>query len=529
MSLSHKYLFPLSLAIIGFILSVLYSLDTELSLKAPLAHDEYAYILGADTFLKGRLSNPTPAHWEHFEAYHILMSPTYMSKYPPGQSLQLAVGKILGHYLIGVWLTVALIGVLLFWLLRSYTSPWLAWLVTLAYLVQINEFEWGSNYWGGSCLTLAGILVFGGSLWMLRYPRLSSAIIIGIGMVLMINTRPFEALIFCGLCGISTSAILWGKKQISSKVQMYGATVVLFGLIGVAITGAYNYRTMGDPFTFPHQRYTETYHPGLSPFTLFESKASDESLPMPTDMRNFLRNEINKGLSMSTKVFNYIKHPGLPVIEHFFLISPVFIILPLLILRPKYPSKIIIHCGFVILGYFIVYFLSVYELKHYYALWLPPCALLSALSIQSILKARLPRVTLPRQRQLGLILIFGTIFIQNGFSVWEHAFSTKARHTDQDFNTHSRLEKELRQTGKHYLCLVKYTESHNPELSWISNQPNIEEAPVIWARSISQIADQQLAQTYENREIRYLFVSSHKYTLLPEEAFYSPRLKEVNQ
>ena len=43
----------------------------------------------------GRLTNPTPAMWTHFESIHITMQPTYQSMYFPGQGLLLAAGKVL--------------------------------------------------------------------------------------------------------------------------------------------------------------------------------------------------------------------------------------------------------------------------------------------------------------------------------------------------------------------------------------------------------------------------------------------------
>jgi hypothetical protein len=69
----------------------------------PVIYDEFGYILGADTFARGRLTNPTHPLADFFESPYVLQRPTYESKYPPAQSVALAVGEaVLGDPWFGV-------------------------------------------------------------------------------------------------------------------------------------------------------------------------------------------------------------------------------------------------------------------------------------------------------------------------------------------------------------------------------------------------------------------------------------------
>lgn len=270
---ASRHKFAICLLVMAMTMAARIALLPRVPIPQPHVTDEFSYLLGAETFASGRVTNPTHPMWVHFETFQELMRPTYMSKYPPGQALFLAMGwKLLGHPWFGVWISFGLFGACLCWMLQNWVPPIYAVLGTAITLARISILGyWMNSYWGGAVAASAGCLLLG-ALPRLARGRVKSTdvIVAAIGLVLLANTRPYEGLVIGAVAVVAL--VFWRMRRQRSLVEFLSLRCVLPLLLvcgtGALLDGYYNYRVTGNALVMPWNAYFHEYHIA-SPWILF--------------------------------------------------------------------------------------------------------------------------------------------------------------------------------------------------------------------------------------------------------------------
>jgi hypothetical protein len=245
-----------------------------IQIPEPWVHDEFSYLLAADTFAHGRLTNPTPPGWMHFETFHVIQQPTYASKFFPAQGLVLGFGQaVLGHPVAGVWLSSAAACAAIAWMLLAWLPTRWAWIgAALAVLSTSVVGYWAQSYWGGAVAAAGGALVYGGLRRLVDgggHP-VREATLFGFGLVVLALSRPFEGLVtalpaLLLLCGWGMRALAAGRWRALVRTAIPVALVAAFGLSWL---GYYNWKVTKDPLRPPYQVYLDGY--GTVPPFLFQ-------------------------------------------------------------------------------------------------------------------------------------------------------------------------------------------------------------------------------------------------------------------
>ncbi len=230
----------------------------------PQVFDEFSYLLMADTFAHGRLANPTHPMWVHFETYHVNQKPRYVSMYYPAQGVFLAIGQVFfGHPFWGVWLSVGIMCAAICWMLQAWLPPIWALVGGLLAAIRLGGFNyWANSYWGGAVAAIGGALVLGVILRIRKHCCVRDSLILGLGFVILANSRPYEGLFFS--LPVIAVLIKWlFDKRTPASISLWRVVLPLCLIIvmGGAWMLYYFWRTTGNPLLSPYFVNIRSYNP----------------------------------------------------------------------------------------------------------------------------------------------------------------------------------------------------------------------------------------------------------------------------
>lgn len=219
--------------------------------------DEFSYILEAQTFALGRLTNPVHPFWRHFETFHVNMLPTYQSQYQPAPSLFMALPiKLHLSPWWGVWLATGLMTGAICWALQPIIRPRYALLAAIFIGVKYGLFsQYSDSYWGGSVCALGAALALGGFVRVLDTARSRDVAWTMLGVALLAASRPWEGFMFAAPLAIGLLGFVMTRKGVRVLVPATAMLVVLG-----AFMAYYNYRGTGHVTEMPYVANFKQYH-----------------------------------------------------------------------------------------------------------------------------------------------------------------------------------------------------------------------------------------------------------------------------
>jgi hypothetical protein len=481
----------------------------------PFVPDDFSFLLAADTFAHGRLANPTPAMWIHFETIHVSMQPTYMSMYFPAGGLVLAAGKVLfGSPWFAILVVTSLMCAAICWMLQGWLPPGWALLGGVLAILRLGLFSyWINTYSAASSLAALGGALVLGALPRIARPRLTrkprplDAILLGTGMGLLVISRPYEGVLLCLPVAVYLGhwAIFGKNRPAPARLALLGVLPVLITLFAVAWLAWYDYRAFENPFTLPYTVNRAQY--AMAPYYVWQGPR-----PLPAyhhdAMRSFYTFNELSAFNKIHSLTGFLPQTLAKVIRTFEFFAGIVLLVPLIMIRRVFLDRrvrflvictLVLAAGMVIENFLIAHYLAPFTAAFY------------AIGLQAM---RHLRVWRPGDQPVGKALVRFIVVscvilaalrpfagpLKLALTEWPASNWTDRWYGPDHFGTErARVQADLERQPGRQLVLVRYSDKHNPQDEWVYNGADIDDAKVVWAREMAGADNLELTRYFRDR------------------------------